>query len=306
VHHVIVRGNERRPLFFEDRDRLEYLDRLGTARRRFGFSLFAYCLMTNHAHLAIQQEQTGISTIMHWVQSTYAGSLNRRRDRVGHLFQGRFKSFLVDSERYLLTLVRYIHLNPVDARLVEHPEDYTWSSDRHIRMGRGPACLDIDALLRWLSHDRRIAAGQYLQLMGDFEGARAKFEQLPTFGSVHGDPEFAERAIRTARPERLVRDVTAERLAAAFSKTEGLTLQRLSAIGKHRSGVRLRALCAYLGRDRYGLAVAHFARVFARDESTLVRGVVALERTIGLDPDLTRRVNAAAERLERELHVLHG
>jgi chromosomal replication initiation ATPase DnaA len=100
--------------------------------------------------------------------------------------------------------------------------------------------------------------------------------------------------------------VTAERLAEAFSRTEGVTLQRLSAMGKQRAGTRLRTLCAYLGRDRYGVAVAHFARVLARDESTLVRGVVALERAIPLDPELTRRVNAAAERLERELHVLHG
>src|SRR6266540_7041284 len=119
MYHVIVRGNERKAVFRDDADREDYLRRLARYREKFGFRLLAYCLMNNHVHLAIEAGNDPLSRIMAGLQSSYTQYFNRRHDRSGHLFQGRYKAFLVEKDRYALALVRYIHENPVKARVVE-------------------------------------------------------------------------------------------------------------------------------------------------------------------------------------------
>src|SRR5712692_10477431 len=147
VYHVVVRGNERRAIFRDDGDREQYLARLAHYRKKFGFRLLAFCLMDNHVHLAIRTDQVPLSRIMAGLQSSYTQWFNRRHKRAGHLFQGRYKAFLVQEDRYLLGLVRYIHENPVKARLVKKTKDHAWSSDRYYRRGSGPEWLDAEDVL---------------------------------------------------------------------------------------------------------------------------------------------------------------
>jgi putative transposase len=130
VHHVTSRGNERRPIFFDDRDREMFLAFLGQAVKRFGWSVTAFVLMTNHFHLLVQTPEAGLSKGMHWLNTKYVGWFNRRHERVGHLYQGRFKAILVEKETYFMEVLRYVVLNPLRARMVERPEDYRWSSYR--------------------------------------------------------------------------------------------------------------------------------------------------------------------------------
>jgi REP-associated tyrosine transposase len=144
VYHVTARGSERRALFRDDTDRHKYLDRIARCRQRLRFEFLAYCLMTNHVHLAIRSGPEPLSRIMGQLHSTYAGWFNRRHDRVGQLFQGRYKAFLVRDDRHLHGLVRYIHRNPIQAH---RAADYPWSSDRYLRQARGPDWLDVDPLL---------------------------------------------------------------------------------------------------------------------------------------------------------------
>ena len=99
LHHVIVRGNERKAVFSDDSDREDYLRRLAHYREKFGFRLLAYCLMSNHIHLAIERGRDPLSRIMAGLQSSYTQYFNRRHGRVGHLFQGRYKAFLVEKDR---------------------------------------------------------------------------------------------------------------------------------------------------------------------------------------------------------------
>ena len=113
VYHVTARGNERRPIFRDDRDREEYLARIAYYRNKFRFRLLSYCPMTNRVHLAIRTSDAPLSRIMAGLHSSYIQRFNRRHHRVGHLFQGRYKSFLVQEGRYLIALIRYIHRNPV-------------------------------------------------------------------------------------------------------------------------------------------------------------------------------------------------
>src|SRR6202162_5673725 len=90
--------------------------------------------------------------------------------RVGHLFQGRYKAFLIEKDRYLLALIRYIHENPVKAGLVARALEYEWSSDRYYRRGKGPEWLDLDVVLRLFSHGRRVAGSRYRRVLGGEEG----------------------------------------------------------------------------------------------------------------------------------------
>ncbi len=160
--HITVRGNEKRPTFHTDRDRLRFLDLLGEAVRRFRWILTAYVLMSNHYHLLLQLTEETLATGMHWLNGTYAPWFNRSHERVGHLFQGRYKSHLIEKETYFLEVVRYVVLNPVRANMVEWPDAYEWSSYR-ATAGRcaTPPWLAADNVLAHFANDRGVARARY-------------------------------------------------------------------------------------------------------------------------------------------------
>ncbi|MGR9037351.1 MAG: transposase, partial [Gammaproteobacteria bacterium] len=130
--HVVQRGNNRQPIFFHEEDYSLYLEYLREALEKNSCKLYAFVLMTNHGHLLVLGEKTGaVSGLMQSVGRRYVRYVNGMYRRSGTLFEGRFKASLIDSERYLLTCMRYIELNPVRARMVGDPGDYRWSSYRH-------------------------------------------------------------------------------------------------------------------------------------------------------------------------------
>jgi len=118
LHHIIVRGIERRKIFLDDTDRNSFLDRLGTTLKNTTTPCFAWALIPNHAHLLLRTGLTPLSTVMRRLLTGYAVYFNRRHRRHGHLFQNRYKSILCQEDAYLKELVRYIHLNPLRAKLV--------------------------------------------------------------------------------------------------------------------------------------------------------------------------------------------
>lgn len=122
LHHIIGRGIERRSIFREDFDRKDFVKRLGTILTETQTPCYAWALMPNHFHLLLHTGNVPISSVMRRLLTGYAGSFNRRYRRHGHLFQNRFKSILCQEDAYLMELVRYIHLNPVRAQLVESME----------------------------------------------------------------------------------------------------------------------------------------------------------------------------------------
>ena len=119
LHHVRARGIERRKIFLNDFDREDFIRRLEAACADGAATIYAWCLMPNHFHLAIRTGSQPLARTMRRMLTGYATSFNRRNNRAGHLFQNRYKSTVVDDERYFLGLVRYIHLNPIRARIVE-------------------------------------------------------------------------------------------------------------------------------------------------------------------------------------------
>lgn len=140
--HVIQRGNNRAPCFFADDDYRLYLDCLRRASFKLGCKVHAYVLMTNHVHLLLTPcEAHAVSRLMQWIGRRYVRSFNDRHERSGTLWEGRFRSALVDSERYFLVCQQYIELNPVRAGMVRDPQDYRWSSHRHYAAGVADALI---------------------------------------------------------------------------------------------------------------------------------------------------------------------
>ena len=128
-YHVFARGNNRQTLFHGDEDRLFYLGMLDKAHKKFDFTVFSYVLMSNHFHLLLQMLRTStLSALMHWLQLGYARYYGQKYKHVGHVFQSRYFSPVVERDNYFLTVDRYIHLNPVKKHLCDDPAEYRYSS----------------------------------------------------------------------------------------------------------------------------------------------------------------------------------
>ena len=139
VHHVTIRGNDRRTLFLDSGDYPYFLDKLAESVRLYEIRLYLFTLMTNHVHLVLETPQDNLSRFMHRLQTAYTVFFNRKHRRSGHLLQGRFGSTLVDEDEYILKLSRYVHLNPVfvkahakktDSERIQILRRYPWSSYR--------------------------------------------------------------------------------------------------------------------------------------------------------------------------------
>ena len=131
MYHVIVRGNAKMNLFIDDTDRLRFLDTMHRYLGKTAEILHTWCLMSNHVHMLVQMPLKDLSENMKRLEVSYAAYFNRKYDRVGHVFQGRFKSTPVESDEYFVSVVKYIHNNPVAAGLCASCGDYKWSSYQH-------------------------------------------------------------------------------------------------------------------------------------------------------------------------------
>lgn len=130
THHIIARGNRKQEIFLDPSDYRKFLELLGEIADELNWSVLSYCLMPNHYHLLLRTKDANLASGMRRLNSRFSQTANWRHENVGHLFQGRYKSFLVEEERYLLALLRYIALNPVKAGLAHKPEDWQWSNYR--------------------------------------------------------------------------------------------------------------------------------------------------------------------------------
>lgn len=128
TYHIMIRGNERKNLFLDDYDRLRFIDTLYEKKKEKEFELYAYCLMDNHVHLLIKEGSDELARIMKRINTSYAYYFNKKYKRIGHVFQDRYKSEIIEDEKYLLAAARYIHNNPVKAGIVKEASQYKWSS----------------------------------------------------------------------------------------------------------------------------------------------------------------------------------
>lgn len=299
LYHVIVRGNQRRRVFRDPRDYEAYLRRLAVYQRRHEFVLYAYVLMPNHVHLLVEPGRVPLSKIMQGLQQSYAVYFNRTYRTVGHVFQGRYKALLCDRDRYLVALVRYLHLNPTRAGLVKDPKAWKWSSHRqYLGKVEEPRAL-TGAILGQFHRHPSLARRRY----AEFVSEAGVGEHDPTlYQAIEqrfiGDERFVEQLEKTQRlsmPPSLA--VSLREVEQAVAERLGLRLAELHRPGRQRRPALARSLVAHLARGIGGIAFVHVARHYGRDPVTLTLGVQALLRRVAKDSSLA----ATAEQIEQDL-----
>lgn len=196
-HHVVQRGHNRQVVFAERRDYERYLGTLRELKERFAVAVYAFCLMTNHVHLLVSpREPDAIGKLMKRLAGRQTRHRNRLEGRTGTLWEARYKSSLVQRDDYLLACLRYIELNPVRARIVAEPEDYTWSSCRY-RLGRDKA--------DWLDHHPC-----YLALGEDESERRRCYREFLRAAIPTGEWDLIREAVQRGQltgTERFVEEV---------------------------------------------------------------------------------------------------
>ncbi len=269
LYHVTCRGNEQRAIFRSDRDRKAFLGFLAEAVQRFGWSVTAWVLMTNHFHLVVQTPQPNLSKGMHWFNSAFVGWFNRVHKRSGHLYQGRFKALLIEKEAYFAEVLRYVVLNPVRAHMVERPENYKWSSYRATAgLDAAPDWLDLASVLPLFHQERESAQADYREFVcAKIDGEDCLWDKLTNrifLGTETWTKEMrkivetkprstdhprAQRAVGRPKMHAIVEAVAkaAGTNAVSIRDTRGSVLRRLTAwIAWHEGLITLRSIAAGL------------------------------------------------------------
>jgi REP element-mobilizing transposase RayT len=286
LYHVIVRGNYRQKTFLGARDYRAYLERLVRYRKRFGVTVYAYCLMSNHAHLLVETGSEPLSRFMQGLQQSYTQYFNRKHHKVGHLFQGRYKAIVCEKDEYLLTLVRYIHLNPIRAKLVHRLDDYPYSGHREYCGVRVYEVLEASRVLDMLGG--RAAYRRFVQ-EGVKDGHREEYYDVVDQRFL-GEERFVEKLKvqadeepETARPKKPV--IAAFRNAARALEVEPAVLS-----GADRSWEvsRHRALIGYVLIRRLGYKLKDVAKCLGRDMATVSSLVSRYSERLAQDEELKK------------------
>lgn len=279
-YHVTSRGNERKTIFRNNKDRERFLTYLESSHQRYGALVHVYCLMDNHYHLLLETPRGNLSQILHHINGAYTTYFNLRHNRSGHLFQGRYQAILVEKDAYGEELSRYIHLNPVRVGLVKTPQEYRWSSyGYYIGEKKEPPWLTTAWILGYWGGPGRRAYRKYREFVE--EGLSKPLEnplRKVIASTFLGKEEFIERM----REKHLVgkkmdrRNISSVREMLKGPRPEEIEAVVDEVIGKDHplyrkigvylshqwSGLRLEEVGTYFGMK--GAAVSQASRRFGK------------------------------------------
>jgi REP element-mobilizing transposase RayT len=268
LHHIILRGIEKRQIFEDDRDRETFVNRMGQLALEIKTKIYAWSLLTNHAHILLRSGPEGVPQYMRRLLTSYAQSYNRRHKRYGHLFQNRYKSIVCEEEVYFQQLVRYIHLNPLRAGFVpdlERLDRYPWSG-HGVLIGKVKySWQDADYVLSWfgkragqarrvyrryvsegIKQGRRpeLVGGGLIRSLGGWSAVKSlrhSGDKVLTDERILGTDDFVERVLGETdrRARRLfssqLRDKEVQQLIEERCKKEGISTRELQ-MGSRRGG----------------------------------------------------------------------
>ena len=274
LYHVLARGNAKQPIFSEDADRLQYQLYVAEALREYGHRLHAYCWMGNHIHMLVQAGEGALSRMMQVIAQRYTQWFNHKYRRVGHLFQGRYKAILVDADEYLLELVRYIHLNPVRAGLVERPEQYPWSGHLTYLGKAANPWLTTEWVLSQFGEGGAAARERYRRFVDQQPEPMmaAQLSSASATGPILGNDNFI-RTVMQAREHapRPTLHASIEQIAQVVAAEAGVEPTELVSPSQRRQATRARAMVALLAVDHAGHTVAAVAQQLQRDTTVISR-----------------------------------
>ncbi|RPI14065.1 MAG: transposase [Lysobacterales bacterium] len=282
LYHVTLRGNHREPIFREDGDTARLETIVGDACERDRARVHAYCWMPNHIHLLVEVGAAPLGRPMQRIASRYARYVQRRSETTGHFFERRHHATLVDTDRYLLVLVRYIHLNPVRGGLVRDPADYPWCSHHEYLGERHRPWLETGAVLARLDRDLATARLAYSRFVAAAIGRPLRSplrEGTSGDGRVLGDEAFRKRIAQAAKPvppglkrsldevvEQTCRElgVTAERILAGDRSRDATRARREISVRAVESGIATRSEVA----RRLGCSTSAVSQALDRSQRT--------------------------------------
>lgn len=272
LHHIIVRGIERRKIFLEKSDYEDFLTRLEIGLEKSGGQCLAWALMPNHAHLLIRSGKRGIAPLMRRVLTGYAIAFNYRRRRSGHLFQNRYKSTICQEDAYLLELVRYIHLNPLRAKIVRSMEElgkYPWTGHAVLMGEKNVKWQETGEVLRlfgkdskrnyekfvidgWLKGKKQdYSGGGLIRSLGGLANALAikKDERQLYDERILGDGAFVESVLKTEEQLCNRKKITLDDLLDFVSEKTGVEKKELIRRNRQRTVSKGKAVLISLGID---------------------------------------------------------
>jgi putative transposase len=274
LYHMITRGNNRRRIFRSHDDYLKFLLFLESQKAKRPFYLYAYCLMPNHVHLLAEMQDDPISRVMQALLTAYSQYHNRKYRKVGHLFQGRYKAILCQTDRYLAELVRYIHLNPVRAKMVARPEDYEYSGHRAYLGLDSSGLVDAEPVLRHFGANKRKAVEVYTRFVNAALGQESQSEYyLAAEGRMLGNDEFLHEVKHrigdyVLSRDKRVRKADLEGIVKAAEKATGLERKEFCSNSKNRQLVLVKEAIIVIGRES-GIRTREIAEVLGLDPSAV-------------------------------------
>jgi putative transposase len=272
-YHVIVRGNQKQRVFKDAADFQKYLLTLTVYKNRTGCRIYAHVLMNNHLHLLIETKDIPLSKVMQGVNQTYTMYFNRRYRTVGHLFQGRYKAIVCDREAYLLGLLKYIHQNPLRAKIVDRLDQYPWSSHHAYTGKNNPLGLvDTDQVLRMFSESKARSRTKYRQFMSEEETLNKAAVYATVDQRLQGDETFIEavqqKSEQPVEKEKKGKTFTLAAIARAAQEQLGITLDDLRSATKQARVMAGRRLLSVVAKT-YGYKGKEIAEFLRKDPSAV-------------------------------------
>lgn len=310
LYHVIARGNDRQDIFHDGEDHLKFISLLATQKEKAHFYLYAYCLMTNHFHLLVERREESVGRMMLRLLTGYASYYNRKYKRVGHVFQGRHKAILCQSDAYLTKLVAYIHLNPVRASMVDGAEDYPFSSHRAY-MGIEPAgIIDVDPVLRLFGPRRGLARQRFAEQVKVLTGLGHQREFYSAGeDNILGSEEFVDATIhrigeidvRRTRSSELP-PFDAEAMLAAVESVFAMSRDEFCGSGKARRHSDAKDALIVTGRQ-IGGSVTQLAEILKISSSNISRRYDTARMKIVSDENRARMADSVRQDYERQIAI---
>jgi putative transposase len=305
-YHVFNRGHRQEPIVKDERDKERFISYLSRMAGQFNVLVHSYCLMTNHYHLILETPEGNLSRALQWLNVSYAAYYNRRHHYAGHLFQGRFKSVLVEAGEYLQALSRYIHLNPVRAGITSYAWDYAWSSCRYFVGSRSvPDWLEKNRILAGFGRNRPAAKRRYAAYLSEADQANP-FDDV-VGGSLLGSKSFidwvggtflsskkSEREIPQLKELKPRPDV--ETIVEEVAKHFSVTAERILTSGRKRSVER--DIAIYLSRKLSGLSGEALGRRFGGVTGAgITMAFNRIARSLQKDRKLTKNIKLLYDEL---------
>lgn len=222
LYHITSRGNEKDNIFLDDSDRLKFLGILKDYHERFGILIHSYVLMDNHYHLIIETPAGNLLKVMHGINSGYTGYFNRKYNRVGHLFQGRYKGILVDKDVYLLQLSKYVHLNPVRAKIIQKPELYKWSSyQEYVWKNKEAKWVEYSWILSKFGRNKEEARKKYKEFVNEGTGTGVENSLKNLYKkTVLGGDEFIEKIKESLKGKPISSEIVERKRLIEYPKPD--------------------------------------------------------------------------------------